>query len=85
MSTCTPTGRRTGSPPEIQRLTPGSVRWFRVIAITDENDGDDTSGGNQVDLSKTGDLDMLAPNGSQDAPIILPTRTTRLKKTQRQA
>ena len=31
-------------------LTPGSVRWFRVIAITAENDGVAETGGNQVDI-----------------------------------
>ena len=30
-------------------LTAGSERWFRVIAITNENDGIDTTGGEEVD------------------------------------
>ena len=31
-------------------LTAGNVRWFRVIAITDENEGIETTGGEQVDI-----------------------------------
>ena len=32
-------------------LSADSTRWFRVIAITDENDGNDETGGTQVDVS----------------------------------
>ena len=35
---------------ETPELTPGSVRWFRVIAITDENDGVFLTGGEQVNI-----------------------------------
>ena len=34
-------------------LSPGSVRWFRVIPITDENDGVDTTGGAVLDEGGT--------------------------------
>ena len=29
-------------------LNPGTTKWFRVIAITDENDGDNDTGGSVV-------------------------------------
>ena len=47
-------------------LTPGSVRWFRVFAITDENDGDHATGGNQVDIEDGG----LHDGENGDAPSV---------------
>ena len=35
----------------VDDLSASNVRWFRVIAITDENDGDDGTGGMEVSLS----------------------------------
>ena len=35
-------------------LSPGATRWFRVIPITNENDGDQTTGGTIVIVSGTG-------------------------------
>ena len=67
--TCTPTGRSTAKNCQNQRWLPGRSGWFRVIAITDENDGDDTSGGTQVDLV-LGTLKNGDSEGDTDAPSL---------------
>ena len=48
-------------------LQAGNVRWFRVIAITAENDGDDTTGGTDVVLAD-GSLRVETPSPSEDLP-----------------
>ena len=60
------------APNQTPELTPGSMRWFRVIPVTDENDGSRDTGGTTVNIdtgavSTTGvDPDDLA------APADLP-------------
>ena len=49
-------------------LSASNVRWFRVIAITNENDGDDTTGGMQVDVGD-GTIED-GDEGAQDAPSM---------------
>ena len=46
--TYTGSEEQRGSPPGEQLMTAGSERWFRVIAITNENDGLDATGGEEV-------------------------------------
>ena len=50
----------TGGDPPAPMLSAGSTRWFRVIAITNENDGDRSTGGTQVGVTEgepiSGDL-----------------------------
>ena len=56
-------------------LTAGNVRWFRVIAITDENEGIVTTGGEQVDIT-TGAVRNPPNTDSSVAPStgeLLPT------------
>ena len=40
-----------GATPPVLTLTAGSMRWFRVIPITNENDGDQETGGTAVSIS----------------------------------
>ena len=67
------------APLSAQLLVGGSERWFRVIAITNENDGDDATGGNQVDITN-GSVELANPSPSEDLPteedtqIALPKR-----------
>ena len=65
----------TADPPQ-PTLSAGNVRWFRVIAITAENDGIATTGGNQVNID-TGAVDLATPDGTdnptaEDMQIALP-------------
>ena len=54
-------------------LVAGSARWFRVIAITAENDGIDTTGGNQVDIAD-GELQDGSGEPLQSPGEISPTK-----------
>ena len=57
----------TGTAPDLTPvLSPGAMRWFRVIPITDENDGDDGTGGTQVNVDD-GTIDQGA-DGEVDEP-----------------
>ena len=65
-----------GDDPE---LSDGSARWLRVIAITAENDGVVTTGGNQVDITD-GSVELTTPSEGEENPtedddeIALPVR-----------
>ena len=63
----------TGDVAEVDPLSAGSVRWFRVIPVTNENDGDQDTGGavlaedltpkadrNPTDAASVGDLPLEA-------------------------
>jgi hypothetical protein len=71
----------TGSPDQVgtaDTLVAGSARWFRVIAITNENDARENTGGNQVDITDgsvtaTPSPTETNPTGDDDE-IALPVR-----------
>ena len=69
MYTYRPTTDADGDP----TLTPGSVRWFRVIAITAENDGDAGTGGNQVEVEDGTLRDNESGRPQQSADEANPT------------
>ena len=63
----------TGSPPDevtTLDLNPGTTKWFRVIAITNENDGDDDTGGSVVQLTDGVDAPTRSPDETgETAPL----------------
>ena len=48
-------------------LSAGDIRWFRVFAVTLENDGDPTTGGTARDVSN-GDATPTAPSAGEGSP-----------------
>ena len=49
------------TPVNVPDLNPGTTKWFRVIAITDENDGDEGTGGSVVGVDD-GEVDTTTPS-----------------------
>ena len=62
-----------GATPPVPTLSAGNVRWFRVIAITAENDGLVTTGGNQVVIG-TGALALDSPSTGETNPTVEDTQ-----------
>ena len=51
-------------------LNPGTTKWFRVIAITNENDGEDTTGGSAVEVDTGNPAEPVSPEESTpNAPM----------------
>ena len=63
-------------------LIPGSMRWFRVIPITDENDGSQSTGGTTVNITTGNNIDtddLSDPEGlphTDDATRATPVKGT---------
>ena len=53
-------------------LTAGSVRWFRVIPVTNENDGDQTTGGTALNEDGTARTDTARNPTDEASPGDLP-------------